>query len=246
MKVTKGLTTYPDGLRRYCDDPEKSQSWDAFRGDGDGRAAHGELSEALMAAQRGLCCYCEIDLIVPLDRQIEHVLSRDRFPHRALDPFNMLASCVGGSSQTHATDENRFTRPSKRNLSCGQKKGKAEALDPRKLPSDFSLFVVTTDGRMLADPAACAGSVIPVTDVTDALNVLGLNAPRLVKAREKIIKNLSQTIGESPTQLEIIARGELLPDASGNLRPWFTTRRSHFGAIAEKILAELPRDWIGS
>lgn len=245
MKTTTGIAESPPLLRSYRADANKPQNWDGFRRDGDGQKAYAELSGTLIAAQRGLCCYCEITLIVPLGRQIEHVLSRSRFPHRALDPANMLAGCVGGSQPALAAVDHHFVPPAQRNLSCGQKKQSAQALDPRSLPVHRSIFVVTTDGRMVVDTEACAASGISRRDADCALRVLGLNAPRLEVARRKVMEQMSEMPEEPMEQREFVARKQLLPDSTGNLMPWFTTRRSHFGAIAEKILAEEPRDWIG-
>jgi uncharacterized protein (TIGR02646 family) len=245
MKPIKGLVAPPDQLRRYCNDPAKAQTWAAFRRDGEGRRAYDDLSAALVEAQRGLCCYCEITLIVPDDRQIEHVRSRDRFPQQALDVTNMLAGCQGGSKPSLASDPNRFTRPAKPNLSCGQKKGVADTLDPRRLPSDVSVFVVTDDGRMLVAAEACTANGISADEAKNALLDLGLQAPRLIAARKKIMQALAADNGAPSAENEHFARGELLPDGQGKIPPWFTTRRSYFGAIAEKILAEPPQDWIG-
>ena len=245
MKPTRGIGESPPLLRRYCEDPTKTQSWKGLRGDAEGRTAYIELSEALIAAQRGLCCYCEINLIVPLDRQIEHVLSREQFPDKALDPANILAGCVGGSQPALAAERDHYLAPPKGNLICGQKKLNAETLDPRTLPIDVPIFVVATDGRMVVDTAICDTSGIPQQAAYRARDVLGLNAPRLVNARKKIMEQLSEAPVEPLPQREFVAREQLLPDATGKLMPWFTTRRSHFGAVSEKILAEPPQDWIG-
>ena len=41
------------------------------------------------------------------------------------------------------------------------------------------------------------------------------------------------------------AQNRLLPQTqSGILRKFFTTSRSYFGELGERILAEEPRDWI--
>ncbi len=246
MKPIRGLTHAPERLRRYREDTTKSQTWNGFRKDGDGRAAYDELSEALVASQRHLCCYCEIDLIVPLDRQIEHVQSRDQYPVRALDHTNMLASCMGGSNPALTADPDRYLKAREDSLSCGQKKGRHDALDPRALPSDRSVFVVTTDGRIIVNDDACDALGIPIGDANAAIGRLGLNTPRLVAAREKVRRALSAHDDWDLPLLEREARQQLLPDAEGKLARWFTTRRSYFGAIAEAILVVPPQEWIGA
>jgi uncharacterized protein (TIGR02646 family) len=246
MKPTRGLSQVPEGLRRYCADTTKTQTWTAFRKDGDGRQAYDELSTSLVTSQRHLCCYCEIDLIVPDDRQIEHVQSRNRHPHRALDHTNMLASCLGGSKASLTVHPDRYLPERADSLSCGQKKENVDTLDPRDLPTHTSLFVVTMDGRLIPDQAACIGHGISVDDARAAIETLGLNAPRLVKAREKIRRALAAYDGYALPLKEIEARQQLLPDAYGKLLPWFTTRRSYFGAIANFVLGTPPQDWIGA
>ena len=245
MKPLRALTHAPEGIRRYREDLSKTQTWGAFRDDGDGRTAYEELSSALVASQLHLCCYCEIDLIVPLDRQIEHVQSRHKYKHRELDPTNMLASCQGGSNLALSADVDRYLPERDDSLSCGQKKDREDTLDPRALPTGRSVFVVTAEGRLIVDPDACKAQGILVAEANNAIVTLGLDVPRLVKAREKIMRALAAYSDIDMVLLEIEARRQLLPDTAGKLMPWFTTRRSFFGAIAETILATPPQEWLG-
>lgn len=157
----------------------------------------------------------------------------------------MVASCQGGSNIALSADPDRYLPERKDSLSCGQKKDTQDTLDPRILPIDRPVFVVTADGDLIPDPDACVALGVPIADAKDAIAILGLSSPRLVKAREKVQRALSAYDDWNPEQLEIAARQHLLPDAKGKLVPWFTTRRSYFGAIAEAILSAPPREWIG-
>jgi uncharacterized protein (TIGR02646 family) len=248
MKPIRGLATSPDGLTRYRADTSKTQTWSAFRKDGEGQQAYAELSELLVNSQRGLCCYCEIRLLVPLDRQIEHVKSREHHPDLALDYQNMLAACTGGSSKVFVSGKaacaDRAISNSEESLSCGQKKLSVDCLDPRSLPVGESLFKVTPDGRVIVDAMACENHGIDVGAASQARDVLGLDNQRLRNARKKIMGALAAYNSATPTEIEAAARDNLLPGNHGQLNPWFTTSRSYFGAIAEKILAETPQDWI--
>ena len=76
-----------------------------------------------------------------------------------------------------------------------------------------------------------------------------LNARRLRIARERRWRALSDAWGEwterlsDPDQMHEAARRELLP-ANGRLSQFFTTARSYFGPLAERVLDEPPRAWI--
>ena len=55
-----------------------------------------ELRRALVAEQRGLCCYCMGRIRAePGSMKVEHWRSRARHPERQLDYRNVLASCHG-------------------------------------------------------------------------------------------------------------------------------------------------------
>ncbi len=55
------------------------------------------LRTALVAEQRGLCCYCMCRIEErPASMKIEHWRCRANYPERELDYRNLLASCRGG------------------------------------------------------------------------------------------------------------------------------------------------------
>ena len=121
-----------------------------------------------------------------------------------------------------------------------------EFVDPRELPALPSLIRVRYDGRIEADVAACRSEGVSAGDVTRTVEVLNLNAPRLRVQRESRWRALNDAWGELFNDADAMrnaARGELLP-VGGRLPDFFTTRRSYFGAVAERILGEMPRTWI--
>lgn len=60
----------------------------------------GVLRGALVAEQRGLCCYCMMRITNdPLTTKIEHWLSQQLHPEVDLDYRNLLGACRGGEGQ---------------------------------------------------------------------------------------------------------------------------------------------------
>ncbi len=260
MKRIKSLDNPTDGLVHYRGQPGVNiRSWPNFHNH-DGGQPYREIREALIDLQHGLCAYCEIDL-VENDRQVEHVIPRRVQPVRTLDHENMIACCRGGSAENQFgpavleqhRDEERSLPPG--NISCGQAKDdRTEALDPRMLPTQPSLFRVRSNGEIDADDSACVAVGIPADNVRETIKILGLNVRRLRQAREKhrrfltdaIRKNLS-ALGNVPPErrLRRMARQRLLPNGNGTLRRLFTTERTVFLPLGgESILAELPQSWI--
>lgn len=217
------------------------------RGFAEIRNYYRELVETLTHLQHGLCGYCEIDLRKD-DRQIEHVIPRSDPQHgdaRKLDPTNLIACCLGGTKKV--ADPERFLQPPKQNASCGQAKGERtdpDFIDPRTLPALPSLTRVSYDGRIEADQNACKEAGFSVNAVEKTIDILCLNAERLRLAREKrwraLNTNWNQYLGD-PQVMEAAARRELLPDQKDRLPRFFTTSRSFFGPLAERVLKQQPQ-----
>ena len=258
MKRICTLASPPPGIDAYLKQPDAPMEWDAFRRTD--RCAFRELRDALAARQHGLCGYCEINL-VSNDVQVEHFIPQSdsrQGDALALDCTNLIACCKGGSESMFEAgalnDAERFQRPVTGNASCGQAKGSRRlpvSIDPRRLPASPPLFrVEEVNGEMIADSDACSLVGINVAEVQQAIDVLGLNAPRLQRARLTRLENLMQVEVEQmvmpdyPVFMANWVRAELLPDGDGNLLEFFTTRRSYFGGLAERILAETPQAWI--
>ena len=227
-------------------------TWDGFGSHRGSSDAKRELAEALQAVQHGLCGYCEMDLH-DRDREVEHVVPRSdsaHGPELALDHSNLIACCRGGTSPDLSEDAFRFIRPIRANRSCGQAKGDSmdgDFLDPRALPCLPSLFRVLSDGEITPDCEACRDHNVDVARVKKTISMLGLNVPRLKRAREEHWKSLAGNwhpdLGDAE-KLRAAARGELLPGEAGELSKFFTTTRSFFGPLAESILGETAPSWV--
>ena len=258
MKSIRELNKPTPGLAKYLDALGDDANWGEFRAHNAG-ASYSELIEKLTDVQHGLCGYCEINLI-ELDRQIEHVIPRSDPQYGVageVDITNMIACCKGGTESTFASsqkssDEDRYRDPVKDNMSCGQAKGDhndADFLDPRKLPTLPSLTNVLVDGQLEVDKEACESEGIPVDRVTRTIEILNLNAERLRLAREVWRNDLVERSGlisdpNDPSKMDIWIRSMLTPDENGRLVPFFTTARSYFGPLAERVLEQQPQAWI--
>lgn len=258
MKAIRELNKPTTGLAEYLDTTSSDANWDGFR-DHNAGVSYNELIKKLIDVQHGLCGYCEITLI-KLDRQVEHVIPRKDPQHgasREVDITNMIACCKGGTSPVFvssekSSDEDRYIEPVKDNMSCGQEKGDhndANFLDPRKLPALPSLTKVLVDGRIEVDEQACKSEGIPATRVARTIEILNLNAERLRLAREawrnELVERSGQVVDpDDPGKMDVWASAVLTPNENVRLEPFFTTTRSYFGSLAERILGQQPQAWI--
>lgn len=249
MKRIRALNGPTPGLADYLGGDGHQANWDGFCSH-HGGAAKRELTVSLCSIQHGLCGYCEIN-ITESDRQVEHVVPQSapvQGEVRALDAKNMMVCCKGGTRQNR--DDARYLRPLKHNRSCGEAKGNRvdpEFLDPRELPALPMLMRVGYDGRIRADAEACQDASFDVNKVNKTIEILGLNVKRLQLAREKHWRYLSEKYQkhfDDPQIIQEAARPELLPGKDNCLPPFFSTSRSYFGPVAEKILEEAPQKWI--
>ena len=257
MKRIHALQTAPLGLAKYTSQSGGCSDCDRFC-DYDNGSAFRELRQALVDIQHGLCGYCEIDLI-PNDQQIEHIIPRSDPTSGAthtLDPGNLMACCIGGTGKNFfgpgalKKDPERFSAPVKDNQSCGQAKGSRydqSFIDPRTLPDLPSLLYVQDDGKLVIDECRCMAAGVSVGGMERTVDILGLNAPRLRRAREERWNDFNKTwinYLDDAEVMERLAREELLSDAGGILSKFFTTNRSYFSPLGERILAGNPRDWV--
>lgn len=237
-------------MAAYQDRAGRSASWEGFQG----TDAHGRLLDALHALQRGLCAYCEIGL-VPDDRQVEHVVPKRSAAgkSREFDPENLVACCLGGTNPRLAASGDggaRFWDPPVEYRSCGQAKGDAvvpDFVDPRTIPAGPPILRVAPNGKVRPDPEGCARAGVDPDRVRGTIRVLNLNSRRLQTARKirfKVLEDAWRPDADDEAALIEAARDELLPDAAGRLRAFFTTARWFFGAAGERVLAEPPQAWI--
>lgn len=77
--------------------PDLRAHRETAHGDYDNYRGKDGLREALVAEQRGLCCYCMGRIRATRDgMKIEHWRSRTRYPKKQLDYANLLGACLGG------------------------------------------------------------------------------------------------------------------------------------------------------
>lgn len=258
MKKIRKLNGTVTGLAEYLNADGNGSDWNGFRDHNQG-TSYIELMEALVDVQHRLCGYCEIAL-TEIDRQIEHVIPRSDAQYgeaRELDIANMIACCKGGTASAHAPseksrDENRYLKPVRDNMSCGQAKedrNEPEFVDPHALPAVPSVVKVMVNGRIEVDEKVCRSEGISAIRVCRTIEILNLDARRLRSAREKQWSTLEQETNEiedpiDPKLMHAWIRAVLMPDDKGRLAPFFTTNRSYFGSLAESVLAETPQAWI--
>ena len=250
MKRIRRLPAPIPGLADYRKNAGDEATWRGYCGHRTGRQRYRHLAGSLADLQHGLCGYCEINLLGN-DRQVEHVVpisDPNQGTALALEAANMIACCLGGGSDSAEVrqDQERF---SPGEASCGLAKGNRtlpDRVDPRELPELPSLTRVRLDGYIEADASACRTAQRSASDVTKAIEILGLNIPRLMHARRDFWDNLRWVMHRYQSDsnaMRIWARNCLLPQ-NGSLRKFFTTSRSYFGELGERILAEKPRNWM--
>ena len=256
MKRIRALDGPTPGLADYQEHAGDDGSYSSFRDhkydeDGVCKNAYRELVSSLQDIQHGLCGYCEID-IIESDRQIEHVIPRsdpEQGRNHALDPTNMMVCCQGGARRSEQDPERR-TNPVRDHRSCGGAKqalSDPDFIDPRTLPALPALMRVDNKGKIMADVRACQDASFDVNKVNKTIEILGLNVRRLQLAREKHWRALSENYQkhfDDPQVIQEAARMELLPGKDNRLPRFFTTSRSYFRPVAEKILEEAPQEWI--
>ena len=247
MKRIRKLYRPTPGFNRYLHRAGAAAKWERFRRN---QARVRELVEGLTHLQHGLCGYCEIDLRED-DRQIEHVIPRSDPKDgtaRELDPTNLIVCCLGGTKK--GADDERYRAPTQANISCGQAKGEntdADFIDPRILPALPSLTRVSFSGRIEADQDACDEAGFSSDALNKTIGILGLNVERLRRAREKHWRALNESWKDYFGDIRIMenaTRTELLPDNRNCLGRFFTSSRCFFGAYAERVLSEEPKNWI--
>lgn len=251
MKRIRALPGSAHGLTAYRNRRARSADWEGFRR----TRAHTELLDELESLQHGLCAYCEIGL-APFDRQVEHVVPKGSAggASRVFDPGNLVASCLGGTNRRLRRLEEdgaaRFWDPPAKYRSCGQAKGNASDagfVDPRALPASPAAFRVGPNGKIRVSREGCARAGVDPEGVRRTIRLLNLNSERLRTARKiqwDALEDAWKEDADDERALAEAARTELLPDETGRLRAFFTTGRSFFGSLGERVLAEPPQDWI--
>ena len=96
------------------------------------------------------------------------------------------------------------------------------------------------DGKIRANAEACQDASFDVNKINKTIDdIRDLNVERLRRAREKRWRALNenwQELFNDPQIIQEAARMELLPTEDNRLSRFFTTSRSYFGPVAERIL----------
>jgi uncharacterized protein (TIGR02646 family) len=262
VKPIRQLKTPTVGLQRFLETHAETESWEVFRHHAGG-TAYRELMDMLEMTQRGLCAYCEIRLI-PTDRQIEHFVPKEKHPTLTFDVGNLFAACRGGTNPHSREESRKSLKPSKRSCSCGQFKeqrvldgtdpASPKILKPSEIPPFPRIFEVDRNGSIGANAQGSKAAGISVNQAEATLSSLNLNCERLKKARKVVWEELENDCkarlddgadDEAWTAvLEECARVYLLPDADARLSEFFTTCRSFFGGIGDRLLGMNEIDWV--
>ncbi|MBU2840165.1 TIGR02646 family protein [Acidithiobacillus thiooxidans] len=144
--------------------------------DYDNYADKAALRQALVAEQRGLCCYCQSRIwATPDGMKIEHWQCQADHPERQLDYSNLLSACLGG----HGRPESK------------------QHCDTRKGNNDLCFSVCDLAHPIEREIRFLGDGTIKAEDATidDALNaVLNLNLPRLVSNRKAVLTAFQQRL----------------------------------------------------
>lgn len=134
------------------------------------------LRQALVAEQRGLCCYCQSRIrSTPEGMKIEHWQCQADYPGRQLDYSNLLGACLGGHGRPEL-EQHCDTRKGNSGL-CFSVCDSAHAIERQ--------IKFLGDGRIASDDVA----------IDTALNdVLNLNLPHLVSNRKAVLKAFQQRL----------------------------------------------------
>lgn len=134
------------------------------------------LRNALVAEQRGLCCYCQSRIRATADHmKIEHWHSQSRYAGEALDYQNLLGACRGNEGQPKSLQH------------CDTSKGDSVLSRNPANPADNveTHVVYLGDGRISSRD----------TQFQNELEaVLNLNTPRLVNNRKATLDAFTQAI----------------------------------------------------
>lgn len=207
MKAVKKSIAGPTHLVQYVA-ANPVQTWAQFRGDKNQRK---QTQDQLFLDQRGLCAYCEINLLVdPLNAQandfrVEHFHPQTPHappPNWGLAWTNLLACCHGGSSK-NVIDPARFNPA---DLSCDVPKKNFNwvgvILDPLLIPPLEMLFSYVSNGidagEINVDTDRCPEGL--KAEAQNSIDKLNLNATRLKLARTAAIDEMNVKLHFEITQ----------------------------------------------
>lgn len=265
MRFSSPLPAATPLLAHYLETTE-SPNWRQFRHEH--RDGYDELSTALKRRQRGLCAFCEIDLITSADthaREIEHwrPKSLDQTPsvRWTFGIDNLQIACLGGTRRYPISDIDRTGDPHPApNQSCGACKADHDPVAgvngiqpyrPENLPEAPCMFLVADDGA-LRPIENCGDYGLDAQRLETTIEFVGLNCTRLKNARQAILQALDSVlqsyldIAEGVSEearfdaaFLALAR-DTAPLECDDLPRFVSTLRSYFGAGLDTALFPNP------
>lgn len=167
------------------------------------------LRVALVAEQRGLCCYCMASIAaLATTMKVEHWKSQEDHQARQLDYSNLLGACLGGEGQPGDLQH------------CDTRKGKKDLkFNPADAAHNIEQRVsYLGDGKIASpDEEFCA----------QLHDVLGLNLPVLKNRRKAVINGLADWLRKyrsrhhkGPDNTTLLRERNRWSPAVGSLRPY--------------------------
>ncbi|MBO7327476.1 MAG: TIGR02646 family protein [Lentisphaeria bacterium] len=224
------------------------------------------VQKQLKADQRGICAYCEIDLLdvpaeqvstdgtgVKPDFRVDHFHPKQHSTNTSncweLDWNNLFGVCAGGD-ESYVIDKTRFSEK-KSNRHCDSKKKNnlynGIILNPlTDIPAFPNLWKISSDENKIflqPDRDACNGQGQQcLSKAEKTLEVLNLNCNKLAKFRAAALSELEDVIDE--TERDGISRTDAIASVmtatfnttTSSWPPFFSTIRAYFGEYAEKQL----------
>lgn len=179
-KQRKKLTKN-DLLRKTNLQKEQSEIWKTFT-KSKGKKS---LKKSLLKEQGFLCCYCQQQIHLNENTQIEHLVARGVDALKMFDYDNLLAACDGG--QTEREQHNRDNTIERQPKYCGHAKAN-HTLTITPLDKDCEThfrYEIQDDTGSIDDVKVWIRS--STTEGKDAISKLNLNTPKLCNLRGQVI-----------------------------------------------------------
>ena len=194
----------------------EAHTWESFRDNC--QSGLKAVQKALYEDQRGLCAYCELELVPKFDFRVSHF-----HPKRAagleddhsweLRWDNMHGACNGGTSNVYQHPERRVENNVEADKHCDVVIGNEilddKILNPLKIPpfprlfqyEEISTAVGESELRIEVDATSCAaarylGEQGCMKRAQDTIDIMHLNSANLMKMRESTYEEIKKRINQ--------------------------------------------------